>query len=215
MNTSLILRAALLGLVVIGTMAGWNAVKNANDGVKLIYFIFIGAGVGIWVIRVVLPRLGDALGTFVYSSVEEVEPDDRMKAAAKLAQGDFKGAIKVFEKLAMCDPEDPHPVAEIARIHSQFLHDPRSALAVLERALEAHAWSEQAAVFLRFRTADVLFEDLNDYGRARHVLEGVMTDFPNTGYSATARHRLYELEQSALGRGRSGEGIEGARVDAI
>jgi tetratricopeptide (TPR) repeat protein len=197
MNTRLIVRVALLVLVVLAVMAGWNAVKNANDGVKLIFFIFVGAGCGLWAIKVVIPRLGEALGTFIYSSGEEIQPDERMKAAAKVAQGDYDGAIREHEKLASANPDDPHPVAEIAKIHSHFFHDPISALEVLEKGLKRHAWPEDAAAFLRFRMADILADEMHDYERAHQVLEQVVADFPNTRHSANAKHRMKDVDQSA------------------
>jgi hypothetical protein len=154
----------MLGLVVIAVLAGWNEVKDANDGLKLIFFITIGVGLGLWAVKVLLPRMGDALGTLVYSSGEEIEPDDRQRAAAKVAQGNFKGAIRDYERLIESDPEDPVPLSEIARIHNHFLHDPESAIRVLECGLTERPWPVDAAVFLRFRSAR-RFESMSGSGK--------------------------------------------------
>lgn len=196
MNSSLILRAGMLGLAVIAVLAGWNAVKDANDGLKLIFFIVIGAGLGLWAVKVLLPRLGDALGTLVYSSGEEIESDERQLAAAKVAQGDFKGAIRDYERLIESNPEDPLPLSEISRIHNHFLHDPESAIRVLESGLKERSWPVDAAVFLRLRMVDILSDDLHDGPKACEVLEQIIHDFPDTRHSVKARHRIYEMSPS-------------------
>lgn len=193
MNSSLILRAGMLGLAVIAVLAAWQAIKDANDGLKLIFFIFIGAGLGIWAVKVLLPRLGDALGTLVYSSGEEIESDDRQRAAAKVAQGDFKGAIRDYERLIERNPEDPLPLSEIARIHNHFLHDPESAIRALECGLKERSWPVDAAVFLRLRMVDILSDDLHDDPKACQVLEQIIHDFPDTRHSVKARHRINEM----------------------
>lgn len=195
MNSSVILRACLLGLAVLVVMGGWQAVRDENDGLQLLFFLFVGIICGVWVIKVVLPRLGDALGTFVYSSGEEVEPNDRMKAAAKLAQGDFKGAIREYEKWSEKDPGNPYPVAEIARIHGYFLFDPKTAVEVLRRELEGRAWPDDAAVFLSLRMVDILAEELHEPSKARQILHQLITDYPNARSRATAQQRLRELDQ--------------------
>lgn len=195
MNTGLIIRACLLGLVVLALVLAWHFVKQADDGVKLIFFILVGAGGGLWAIKVFIPWVGEILGTFFYSSGEEVQLDDKMKAAAKVAQGDYEGAIVEYEKLAKANPEDPYPVAEIAKIHSDRLHDTASALRVLERHLQGHEWPVEDAAFLMFRMADILAEKSHDYDGARQILEEVVANFPNTRHSANAHHRINEVDQ--------------------
>lgn len=196
MNTGLIIRACLLGLVVLLLMAAWHFVKDANDGVKLIYFMLVGAGGGLWAVKVLIPWLGDALGTFFYSSGEEVQLDDHLKAAAKVAQGDFAGAIEEYERLAAARPGDPHPVAEIAKIQCDRLHNPAAALQVLERHLQSREWPVDDAAFLMFRMADILLEKTRDFDGARQLLEEVVANFPNTRHSANAHHRINEVDQA-------------------
>ena len=193
MSSSLILRAGMLGLAVIAVLAGWRAVKDANDGLKLIFFIFIGTGLGLWAVKVLLPRLGDALGTLVYSSGEEIESDDRQRAAAKVAQEDFKGAIRDYERLIESNPEDPLPLSEIARIHNHFLHDPESAIRVLECGLKERSWPVDATVFLRLRMVDILSDELHDVPKACQVLEQIIHDFPDTRHSVKARHQIHQM----------------------
>jgi tetratricopeptide (TPR) repeat protein len=196
MNTGFIIRVCLLGLVVLLLMLAWHFVKQADDGVKLIFFILVGAGGGLWAIKFFIPWVGEVLGTFFYSSGEEIQLDDKMKAAAKVAQGDYEGAIVEYEKLAKANPEDPHPVAEIAKIHSERFHDPATALQVLERHLQGHEWPVDDAAFLMFRMADLLSEKLSDHTGARQILEEVVANFPNTRHSANAHHRINEVDQA-------------------
>jgi len=195
MNTSLIIRACLLGLLVLLLLLAWHFVKHADDGVKLIFFILVGAGGGLWAIKYFIPWFGEILGTFFYSSGEEIQLDDKMKAAAKVAQGDYEGAIVEYEKLAKAHPEDPHPVAEIAKIQSDRLHDTASAIQVLECHLQSRVWPVEDAAFLMFRMAEILSEKGHDYEGAREILEQVVAHFPNTRHSANAHHRINELDQ--------------------
>jgi tetratricopeptide (TPR) repeat protein len=196
MNTGLIIRACVLGLVVLALMAAWHLIQEADDGVKLIFFILVGAGGGFWAIKVFIPWVGDTLGTFFYSSGEEIQIDDAMRAAAKVAQGDYEGAIEEYEKLAKAHPEDPHPVAEIAKIHSDRFHDHPAAIQVLQRHLESREWPVDDAAFLMFRMAEVYAEKMADYDAAHTLLEEVIANFPNTRHSANAHHRINEVDQA-------------------
>ncbi len=196
MNTGLLIRACLLGLVVLVLMAVWHFVKEADEGVQLIFFIAIGVGGGLWAIKFLIPWLGDTIGTFFYSSGEEIQMDDAMKAAAKVAQGDYEGAIEEYEKLAKAHPEDPHPVAEIAKIHSDRFHDHPTAIEVLSRHLQNREWPVDDAAFLMFRIAEIHSDKLHDYDAAHSMLEEVITNFPNTRHSANAHHRINEVDQA-------------------
>ncbi len=195
MNTGLIIRACLLGLVVLLLLAVWQFVKEADDGIKLAFFLFIGIGGGLWAIKVFIPWVGESLGTFFYSSGEEIQMDDSMRAAAKVAQGDYEGAITEYEKLARAHPEDPHPVAEIAKIHSDRFHDHNTAITVLRTHLQSREWQIDDAAFLMFRIAEIQADKLQDYDAARSMLEEVIANFPNTRHSANAHHRINEVDQ--------------------
>ena len=196
MNSGLLFRACLLGLVVVVLMLAWQQVKAANEIAKLIFFLAVGAGGGLWAVKYFIPWLGDALGTFFYSSGEEVRVDESMRAAAKLAQGDYEGAIAEFEKQIQAHPDDPHPVSEIAKIHCDRLGDPEEALRVLTRHLEERDWAPDDAAFLMFRIAEVHAEKRQDLDAAREVLEQVVAQFPNTRHSANAHHKLNEVDQA-------------------
>lgn len=196
MNTTLIIRACLIGLVVLLLLAVWQFVKEADEGIQFVFFVALGVGGGLWAIKVLIPWLGDAVGTFFYSSGEEIQMDDAMRAAAKLAQGDYEGAIEEYEKLAKAHPEDPHPVAEIAKIHSDRFHDHHTAIKVLRSHLQNREWPVDDAAFLMFRIADIHADKLHDYDAARGLLEEVVANFPNTRHSANAHHRINEVDQA-------------------
>ncbi|MBX7208961.1 MAG: tetratricopeptide repeat protein [Verrucomicrobiaceae bacterium] len=196
MNTNLIIRICVVALVILGVIMGWNAIDKENPGMQLIYMIIVGVFGGLAGVKYVIPWIGDAMGTFFFSSGEQVQMDEGMKAVAKLAQGDYDGAIREYEKIARDKPEDAFPVAEIAKICSEKLDDPRRALAFLQSSLESKQWEQDAAAFLMFRMADLHAEKLDDHQAARGVLEQVIGTFPNTRHSANAHHKLREVEQA-------------------
>ena len=136
------------------------------------------------------------MGSFLYTSSEEAEVDDGMKAAAKMAQGDYEAAIEEYEKLARENPMDCHPVAEIAKIYSERFHDHPKALQVLRKHLESREWPVDDAAFLMFRIADIYADRLHDYDTAHDILEEIIANFPNTRHSANAHHRLNEVDQA-------------------
>ena len=96
--------------------------------------ITVGVIAGLAAVKYLIPWIGDAMGTFFFSSGEQIVMDDNMKAVAKLAQGDYEGAIAEYEKIAKEKPDDSFPVAEIAKIYSEKMGDPRRALTFLSRA---------------------------------------------------------------------------------
>lgn len=136
------------------------------------------------------------MGTFMYSSGEQVTENETMKAASKLAQGDYHGAISEYEKAAKEKPQDSFPIAEIARIYADKLDDPHKALQFLRERIEAQEWEPDAAAFLMFRMVDIQVDKLKDHQQAHDLLEEIIGNFPNTRHSANARHKLNEVEQA-------------------
>lgn len=199
MNRALIIRLSLVVFALILLLMGWKKVKG-DDGMTLMYFMGLGLIAGFLVVKYVLPWLGDTLGTIIFSSGEKVQATGNAKAAAKLAQGDYKGAIAEHEKSLEKDPLQSFSVAEIAKIYADRLEDPASALKILLQQLAAHPWSTDDAAFLSFRLVDLHAHHFKDYTAARQTLEKIMMDFPNTRHSANARHRLNEVEQMEFKR---------------
>jgi tetratricopeptide (TPR) repeat protein len=196
MNLGILIRVCILGLVILALIGIWHAIQDANDGIKLIYFLVVGVGGGLWAMKVFIPWIGDTIGTFFYSSGEEIQMDDKARAAVKLAQGDYLGAIQEFEKLAIAHPEAPHPVGEIAKIYSDRLHAADKALETVQTHLESREWPIDEAAFLMFRLAEIHSNHLHDHDAALDILRQVISNFPNTRHSANANHRIHEVEQA-------------------
>jgi tetratricopeptide (TPR) repeat protein len=196
MNQSLAIRICIILLIVIASMLFWNMLMKASDGMKLVGFILMGAILAIVVVKFVLPWLGDSMGEAMFSSGEKQEQDEMMKAAACISQGDYAGAIEHYEKMLAEKPEDPFPVAEIAKLHAEKLHDPQAALNVLSMHLQSHEWPVDDAAFLMFRIADVHQQHLHDFAAARDMLEQVVGNFSGTRHSANAHHKIGEIEQA-------------------
>lgn len=196
MVTSVIIRLCTVALIILAVVIGWQAIDKDNPGTQLIYMIVVGVIGGLAGVKYFIPWIGDALGTFFFSSGERIVMDDNTKAAAKLAQGDYQGAIAEYERISKEKPEDSFPVAEIAKIYSDKMGDPRRALAFLQEHLEGREWDQDAAAFLMFRMIDLHSEKLKDYQAAHDLLDQVIANFPNTRHSANAHHKLHEVEQA-------------------
>jgi tetratricopeptide (TPR) repeat protein len=213
MNTALVIRICFITLALLVVALLWNFVKEAGDGVKLVLVIVLGLAGGLLAVKFVLPWLGDIMGEAVFSSGEKVEQDQMTKAAARIAQGDYKGAIEHYEKMLEDKPDDPFPVAEIAKVYAERLRDPQAALKALEEHLQSKDWPVDDAAFIMFRIADVHLTHRHDYDAARDMLEQVIGNFPNTRHSANAHHRMSEIEQlqyKLLMEQRSKAGSSGA-----
>lgn len=195
MNTALVIRICVITIVLVVIALAWSYLKDASDGMKLVFVILVGLAGGLLSVKYVIPWLGDVMGEAVFSSGEKVEQDHMTKAAARIAQGDYEGAIGHYEKMLEEKPDDPFPVAEIAKIHAERLHDPQAALKVLEAHLQSKDWPVDDAAFIMFRIADVHLTQRHDFEAARDMLEQVIGNFPNTRHSANAHHRISELEQ--------------------
>jgi tetratricopeptide (TPR) repeat protein len=196
MNRELVIRLCLAVLAILIVMLLWNMVKEASDGMKLVFVIVMGIIGGILCVKFVIPWIGDAMGEAVFSSGEKVEQDEMTKAAACISQGDYAGAIGHYEKMLEDKPDDPFPVAEIAKIHAERLHEAQTALQVLSDHLQSKDWPVDDAAFIMFRIADVHLTHRHDFEAARDMLEQVIGNFPNTRHSANAHHRMSEIEQA-------------------
>lgn len=187
--------AGLFALAVLYIMSKWNSTAwQENPMYPFMAIIVLAIGGGLFFVTIVLPRIGDAVGTVMYSSGEEVTIDDSMKAAAKVAAGDYEGAIAEYKKAMAEKPDDIHPVSEIAKLMSEKLHQSDQALLFLQGNLEGKNWSEDNAAFLMFRMADI-YTHSKAFEDAKNILEQVSGNFPGTRHSANARHKIGELEQ--------------------
>lgn len=191
-----IIRLCVVALFILAVVIGWHSINKENPGVPFIYMIVVGVIAGLAGVKYVIPWIGDAIGTFFFSSGEKIVMDDNMKAAAKLAQGDYEGAIAEYEKLAREKPEDAFPLAEIAKIYSDKMDDPRRAISFLQERLESKEWEPDAGAFLMFRMVDLYADRLKDYREAHELLDEVIANFPNTRHSANAHHKLREVDEA-------------------
>ncbi len=195
MNTALVIRICVVTLALLVIALLWDFVKDAGDGMKFVFTIVMGLTAGLLAVKFIIPWFGDMMGEAVFSSGEKVEQDHMTKAAARIAQGDYKGAIEHYEKMLEDKPDDPFPVAEIAKVHAERLHDPQAALKALEEHLQSKDWPVDDAAFIMFRIADVHLTHRHDFETARDMLEQIIGNFPHTRHSANAHHRMSEIEQ--------------------
>jgi tetratricopeptide (TPR) repeat protein len=158
-----------------------------------ILLAFLSAGlVGIVVVVHVLPMLAHRVTHAVYDSGEQVEADPMHDARAKVAQGDWDGAIEAFRQAAAADPLNRLPWVEIAKIQLEQLEDPQASVQTLRQAIEGQEWQENDAAYLMFRLAGIYDENLGDRASAATTMQQVMEQFPETRHSANARHKLHE-----------------------
>lgn len=158
-----------------------------------ILLAFMTAGlVGIVFVIHVLPAIAQRFTHAVYDSAEMVEKDPMHDARAKVAQGDWEGAVEAFRLAAAAEPLNRLPWVEIAKIQIDHLEDPNSAIQTLRTAIEGQEWEENDAAYLMFRLAEIYDTELSDRTSAATTLQQVMEQFPETRHSANARHKLHE-----------------------
>jgi hypothetical protein len=87
MNRELIIRLCFVALALLVASLIWEAIKEADDGMKLVSVILLGVTGGILMVKFVIPWIGDAMGEAVFSSGEQLEQDEMTKAAVCISQG--------------------------------------------------------------------------------------------------------------------------------
>lgn len=169
-----------------------ESVKGAKT-LTGILLAFLTAGlVGIVFVIDVLPAMAHRFTHAVYDSAEMVEEDVMHDARAKLAQGDYDGAIAAFRDAAAAEPLNRLPYVEIAKIQKGHQANPAGAAATLRQAIEGQAWEQSDAAFLMFRLAEIHHDNLEDSATAVAILQQVMEQFPETRHSANARAKLHD-----------------------
>ena len=158
-----------------------------------ILLAFLTAGlVGIVFVIHVLPAIAQRFTHAVYDSAEMVEKDPMHDARAKVAQGDWEGAIAAFRLAAEAQPLNRLPWVEIAKIQVDQLEDAPAAVQTLRTAIEGQEWEENDAAFLMFRVAEIYEKEIGDHANAATIMQQVIDQFPDTRHSANARHKLRE-----------------------
>ncbi|MDP6859262.1 MAG: hypothetical protein QF426_05520 [Verrucomicrobiales bacterium] len=189
-------------LVLISVSAtvllAWTISSKWNEweiGTKFVATFFIAIGLGLFVVLVMLPSLADKIGAFFFSAPEQIKPDPLIKAAAKVSQGDYEGAIKAYRAIVSEEPENRFPVFEIAKIQQEYLHDVDAAIETFEDSLENTDWAENDAAAILFRLQQIYLESKQDEEHAKALLQTVIDRFPETRHSANAHHRLNEINK--------------------
>ncbi len=179
-------------------LLAWTISSKWNEweiGTKFVATFFIAIGLGLFVVLVLLPSLADKIGAFFFSAPEQIKPDPLIKAAAKVSQGDYEGAIKAYRAIASEEPENRFPVFEIAKIQQEYLNDVDAAIETFEDSLENTDWAENDAAAILFRLQQIYLESKQDEEHAKALLQTVIDRFPETRHSANAHHRLNEINK--------------------
>ena len=192
-------KAALFALFLIYCIwvgMSWGKWGADEDGTITQLMAALGGAIffGFLAVLYIIPMIGELSGRFVYSSGEEIQTDEDMRAAVLVAQGNYEEAIAEFQKKAEKDPEDRFPVTEIAKVHLEHLNDPQAALDVLHGALD-RGWQPDDAAFILFKIADIQADHVADFDSARETLKAVVEQLPDSRHSANATHKLRELDQ--------------------
>ncbi len=169
---------------------------QSREGGKVfngILLAFLTAGlIGIVFVIYVLPAIAQRFTHAVYDSAEEVEKDAMHDARAKVAQGDWEGAIESFRAAAAAEPLNRLPYVEISKIQLEQLEDPAAAVDTLRHAIQDQEWQENDAAYLMFRLAEIYDEHQSDRNSAGSILHQVIEQFPESRHAANARHKLRE-----------------------
>ena len=184
-------------LLAIGLYLSWliySEWEKMEIGMKFVVTFFIAVTLGLFTVIVLLPIVADKIGAFFFSAPEVMEATELTKAAAKVTQGDYEGAIKAYKAIAQYEPDNRFPIFEIAKIHYEHLGDIDSAIKTFENSLENKEWPENDAAAMMFRLQQIYLEDKQDEEQAKKILETVIEKFPETRHSANAHHRLNELK---------------------
>jgi tetratricopeptide (TPR) repeat protein len=172
-----------------------NDIKSREDEKTFtgILLAFLTAGlVGIVFVIHVLPAIAHRFTHAVYDSAEMVEKDPMHDARAKVAQGDWDGAVEAFRAAAAADPLNRLPYVEIAKIQLDHLENAPAAVDTLRHAIEDQEWQENDAAYLMFRLAEIYETNLGDHTSAATIMQQVVEQFPESRHSANARHKLRE-----------------------
>ena len=199
-NTKIITLNLLIALVAIycwwmfTNWATWD--QESEVGLQFVSVMGLTVLGGILFVLFVLPRIGESIGAFFYSAPAKIEPDAFTKAAAKVTQGDYEGAIEAYREIALDEPDNRFPVIEIAKIQQDHLDNVDAAITTLEGAVESKEWPINDATFFIFRIQDLYLNEKNDEARAKELLKLVIEKFPDTRHSANAHHKLNEINQA-------------------
>lgn len=193
----------ILGLLWLEYVLYINVVRirdseNPDNSTLMVLFVaIIGIAIALGIILAiaVIPSIGETVGNFFFNPNQQIEKNPHSSAMAKIAQGDYEGAIEEYKKNLAEDPEDMHALSEIIHMYCDKLHDHDAAERFLEDALQ-HEWPADQGAFIASRLVDVYWNHKHDATRARHVLQQITETMQNTRHAANAAHRLLEIERA-------------------
>jgi len=142
-----------------------------------------------------LPLLGEFAGNLMFTPSEQIERSPHHDALAKLAAGDFQGAIDAYRAVFEDDPRDLHAASELVRLYCEKIHEFEPAEDFLVEALSYDDRSPEESAFLSQRLVDVCWNFQKDGIRARAILIKIAEDMPETREAANALHRLQEIDR--------------------
>lgn len=147
-------------------------------------------------IAFLLPAAADRFSQEAMGSAEDIEDDPLRDAHSAVARGEFEEAITAYHLAAQAHPEDRTPVVEIAKIEQNHLEKPDQAAMTLKTALESRSWTDEDAVFMMFRLAELYRDELSQPDEAKALYGQIETRVPGTRHSANAAHELRQLQAS-------------------
>lgn len=198
MTRSLFIRLCVVGLVVIA--AALLMLEVGHMAIDLLFALVLigGAVLGLVIAKLILPRLGDAVGGSLYlpaseTSVEIASDDQTDPAALLLEQGDYEGALRHYEEALLAHPDDTRLVFEITQVCVAHLNDPGRAVSFLDQQLATGTRDSDGLAFLLFRKVEILVQCREQHSAAREVLESIVQRFPDTPHSARAHHLMHQI----------------------
>jgi tetratricopeptide (TPR) repeat protein len=209
--------AALVWLaVVLFNDARGQAGAEQPDGIKV--FMYFGAVVMIAIVigtilaMSVVPAIGDAIGSCFFNPNQEIEKDPHSGAVARIAQGDYEGAIAEYQHAFEKNPGDTMAISEIVHLYCDKLHDYPSAEQTLAAVLERE-WPPEQWAFFASRLADVYWNYQRDAARARPLLLHIAETMPDTKFAANAVHRIREIDHALEQAGLNPDQAAGADTE--
>lgn len=145
----LLLRILVLTGLVWGILVLFNLARasDANDDPSRLVVCYagvvvLGAIAAAVVTLSVLPAVGDVLGGWLFNANQRLDNHPHAPALARLAAGDYLGAIDEFRAILAENPMDMHAAREIVRIYLENLDDRESAVDFLQDAIQTGHWTD-------------------------------------------------------------------------
>jgi tetratricopeptide (TPR) repeat protein len=194
----IVLALSWLAIVIFLEARDHQMSDNADPTKLIVLFlsvIAVAVITGALVALSLVPAIGDLMGGFLFNPNERVEKSPHADAMAKMAQGDYEGAIKEYRAAYERDPNDTLALSEIGHIYCDKLGNYEAAAETFESALQEELPPDTAA-FISSRLVDVYWNYQRDAIRARQILIQIAENMPDTKHAANAQHRLREIDQS-------------------